>query len=80
MKFDEQERIALTGAGFAVSDNNKTAYVEARLVIAAHDDETYWLTFSLPNETRIVCVIPRDQMTAAITDDPAPVVRRSRLQ
>jgi hypothetical protein len=78
MKFDEQERTALTGAGFAVSDNNKTAYVEAMVAIAVHDDESYWLTISLPNDTRIVCIIPRDQMTAAITDDS--VVRSSRLQ
>jgi len=47
-------------------------------VIAAHDDETCWLTLSLPNETRIVCVMPRDQMTAAITDDF--LARGSRLQ
>jgi hypothetical protein len=39
------------------------------VVVAAHDDETYWLTLSLPNETRIVCIMPRDQMTAAITGD-----------
>jgi hypothetical protein len=78
MKFDEKERADLTNAGFAVSDNNRAAYVEAMVVIAAHDDETYWLTFSLPNETRIVCLMPRDQMTAAITDDFA--VRRSGLQ
>ncbi|OKO83609.1 hypothetical protein [Bradyrhizobium sp. AS23.2] len=73
MKFDEQERTALTDAGFAVADNNKAAYVEAVVVIAAHDDETYWLTFSLP-----VCVVPREQIAAAITDSYA--ARRSELQ
>jgi hypothetical protein len=78
MKFDEQERTAFTDAGFVVSDNNRAAYVEAMVVVAAHDDETYWLTLSLPNETRIVCVMPRDQMTAAITDHF--VVRRSGPQ
>ncbi len=78
MKFDEQERTALADAGFAVSDNNRAAYVEATLVIAAHDDETYWVTFSLPNEMRIVCIVPRDQITAAITGDFA--VRTSGLQ
>jgi hypothetical protein len=78
MKFDEQERALLTDAGFVVSDNNRTAYVEAMVVIAAHDHENYWLTLSLPNETRIVCVMPRDQMTAAIADDFVP--RRSGLQ
>jgi len=78
MKFDEQERAALTDAGFTVSDNNRAAYVEAMVVVAAHDDETCWLTLSLPNEARIVCVMPRDQMTAAITDGFA--VRRSGLQ
>lgn len=69
MKFDEQERTALADAGFAVADNNRAAFVEATVVIAAHDEETYWLTFSLPNEARIVCVVPRDQIAAAITDD-----------
>lgn len=78
MEFDEQERTALTDAGFAVADNNKAAYVEAVVVIAAHDDETYWLTFSLPNDARIVCVVPRDQIAAAITDTYA--ARRSKLQ
>ena len=67
MTFDEQERAALTDAGFVVSDNNKAAFIEATVVIAAHDDETYWVTFSLPDETRIVCLRPRDQMTAAIS-------------
>jgi hypothetical protein len=69
MKFDEQERTAFIDAGFVVSDNNRAACVEAMVVVAAHDDETYWLTLSLPNETRIVCIMPRDQMTAAITGD-----------
>ena len=78
MKFDEEERAALTDAGFAVSDNNTAAYVDAMVVVAAHDDETYWLTLSLPNETRIVCVMPRDQMAAAITDKLA--VPRRGLQ
>ena len=78
MKFDEQERTALRDAGFAVSNNNKAAYIEAIVVIAAHDDETCWVTFSLPNETRIVCVMPRDQITAAITGEFA--VRTSGLQ
>jgi hypothetical protein len=78
MKFDEQERTALTDAGFAVADDNKAAYVEALVVIAAHDDETRWLTFSLPNDTRIVCVISRDQIASAIMDGYA--ARRSRLQ
>jgi hypothetical protein len=78
VKFDEQERTALTDAGFAVADNNKAAYIEATVVIAAHDDETYWLTFSLPNDTRIVCVVPREQIAAAITDSYAD--RRSELQ
>lgn len=78
MEFDEQERTALTDAGFVVADNNKAAFVEAVVVIAAHDDETYWLTFSLPNEARIVCVVPRDQIAAAITDSCA--TRRSELQ
>jgi hypothetical protein len=78
VKFDEQERTALTDAGFAVADNNKAAYIEATVVIAAHDDETYWLTFSLPNDTRIVCVVAREQIAAAITDSYAD--RRSELQ
>lgn len=78
MKFDEQERTALTDAGFAVADNNRAAYVEAVVVIAAHDDETYWLTFSLPNDTRIVCVVPREQIADAIADSYA--ARRSELQ
>jgi hypothetical protein len=47
-------------------------------VIAAHDDETRWLTFSLPNDTRIVCVISRDQIASAIMDGYA--ARRSQLQ
>ncbi|MCP3400318.1 hypothetical protein [Bradyrhizobium sp. CCGB20] len=68
MKFDEHERTALMDAGFTVADNRKAAYVEAVVVIAAHDDETYSLTFSLPNDARIVCVVPRDQITAAITN------------
>ena len=78
MKFDQRERTALTDAGFAVADNNKAAYVEALVVIAAQDDETCWLTLSLPNDTRIVCVISRDQIGAAIMDEWA--VRRSPLQ
>ena len=78
MKFDEQERTALTDAGFAVSDNNRAAYVEAMVVVAVHDEQTYWLTLSLPNETRIACIMPRDQMTAAITD--AFAVRKSGFQ
>lgn len=28
-------------------------------MIGAHDDETYWLTVILPNDTRIVCALPR---------------------
>ena len=78
MKFDEQERTALMDAGFVVSDNNRAAYVEAMVVVAVHDDDTYWLTLSLPSETRIVCVMPREQMTAAIINGFA--VRRSGLQ
>ncbi|WP_426613716.1 hypothetical protein [Bradyrhizobium sp. McL0616] len=78
MKFDEQESTALTDAGFTVADNRKAAYVETVVVIAAHDDETYWLTFSLPNDARIVCVVPRDQIAAAITETYA--ARRSQLQ
>jgi hypothetical protein len=78
VKLDEQERIALTDAGFAVDDDSKAAYVEAVVVIAAHDDETYWLTFCLPNDTRIVCVVPRDKIIAAIMGDHA--ARRSQLQ
>lgn len=78
MKFDEQERTALTDAGFSVADNSKAAYVEAVVVIAAYDDETYWLTFSLPNDAQIVCVVPRDQIADAITDKCA--ARRNQLQ
>lgn len=69
MKFNDRERAALANAGFVVADDCNAAYVEASLVIRAHDDETYWLTIALPNETRIVCDMPRDQMAAAITDD-----------
>ncbi|WFU75585.1 hypothetical protein [Bradyrhizobium sp. CB2312] len=66
MKFDEKERALLTDAGFVVADNNRAAYVKATIVVAAHDDESFWLTLSLPNETRIACSVPRDQMTLAI--------------
>jgi hypothetical protein len=69
VKFDQWERAALTHAGFAVADDNKAAYVEALVVVGAHDDETYWLTISLPNETRIVCAMPRDEVIAAIMND-----------
>jgi hypothetical protein len=69
VKFDEQERAALMRAGFDVADDNKAAYFEALVVIGAHDDETCWLTISLPNDRRIVCAIPRDQVNAAIMGD-----------
>ena len=36
------------------------------VVIDAHDDETFWLTVILPNDTRIVCVLPRPEIIAAI--------------
>ena len=78
MKFDEQERTALTDAGFSVADNSKAAYVEAVVVIAAYDAETYWLTFALPNDAQIVCVVPRDQIDDAITYNRA--ARRNQLQ
>ena len=78
MKFDEQERAALANAGFTVADDCKAAYVEAGLVIRAYDDDSYWLTIALPNETRIVCVMPRDKVAAAITHDF--VVQTSGLQ
>ena len=78
MKFNEQERAALTDAGFVVADNNRAALIEAMVVVAPHDDETYWVTLSLPNETRIVCVMPRDEMAAALADNF--VVRRPGLQ
>ncbi|UPT88595.1 hypothetical protein HAP41_0000005785 [Bradyrhizobium barranii subsp. apii] len=41
MKFDEQERTALTDAGFSVADNSKAAYVEAVVVIAAIATRNY---------------------------------------
>jgi hypothetical protein len=78
VKFDEQERTALEHAGFAVADDDRAAYVEALVVIAAHDEKEYWLTFSLPNDTRIVCVLSRDQIAAAIMDDCS--ARSSQLQ
>jgi len=78
MRFNEQERTALTDAGFVVADNNRAALVEAMVVVAPHDDETYWLTLSLPNETRIVCVMPRDQIAAALADNF--ILRRYGLQ
>ena len=78
VKFDEQERTALTDAGFSVADNSKAAYVEAVVVIAPYDAETYWLTFALPNDAKIVCVVPRDQIADAITDNHA--ARRNQLQ
>ena len=68
MKFDEQERTALTAAGFAVADDNQAAYIEALVVITAHDDESHWITFLLPNDRRVVCIISRDQFASAITD------------
>lgn len=78
VKFDEQERTALTDAGFSVADNSKAAYVEAVVVIAAYDAETYWLTFALPNDAQIVCVVPRDQIADAIKVNHA--ARRNQFQ
>ncbi|AHY55024.1 hypothetical protein JQ582_32385 [Bradyrhizobium japonicum] len=78
MKFDEQERTALTDAGFSVADNSKAAYVDAVVVIAAYDAETYWLTFALPNDAQIVCVVPRDQIADAIKVNHA--ARRNQFQ
>src|SRR5262245_45711337 len=59
VKFDEQERGALKRAGFSVADDYEAAYLEALVVIGAHDDETLWLTITLPNSTRVVCALPR---------------------
>jgi hypothetical protein len=39
------------------------------VVIDAHDDETFWLTVTLPNDTRIVCVLPRPEIIAAIEQE-----------
>ena len=71
MKFDEQELAALTNAGFAVADDNKAAYIEALVVIAAYDDDTRRITLSLPNDRRIVCIMSRDQVASAIADRSA---------
>ena len=69
MKFDQQERIALKRAGFAIADDHEAAYVDSLVVIGVHDDETFWLTVTLPNDTRIVCVLPRPQIIAAIEEE-----------
>ena len=54
MKFDQHERTALKRAGFAIADDHEAAYLDSLVVIGAHDDETFWLTVTLPNHTRIV--------------------------
>jgi hypothetical protein len=61
VKFDQQERTALKRA-----DDHAAAYLDSLVVIDAHDDETFWLTVTLPNDTRIVCVLPRPEIIAAI--------------
>jgi hypothetical protein len=48
VKFDQQERTALTRAGFAIADDHKAAYLDALVMIGAHDDETFLLTVRLP--------------------------------
>ena len=69
MKFDRQERTALKRAGFAIADDHTAAYLDSLVVIDAHDDETFWLTVTLPNDTRIVCVVPRPEIIAAIEQE-----------
>ncbi|MCP3473934.1 hypothetical protein NLM33_26830 [Bradyrhizobium sp. CCGUVB1N3] len=69
MKFDEQERSALRRAGFSVADDHGAAYLDALVVIGAHDDETLWLTITLRNSTRVVCALPRDETILAIDED-----------
>ena len=69
MKFDQQERTALKRAGFAIADDHEAAYVDSLVVIGAHDDETFWLTVTLPNDARIVCVLPRLAIIAAIEEE-----------
>jgi hypothetical protein len=69
VKFDQQERTALKRAGFAIADDHEAAYVESLVVIGAHDDESFWLTVTLPNDTRIVCVLPRPAIIAAIEEE-----------
>ena len=68
MKFDQQERTALKSAGCAIADDHEAAYLDSLVVIGAHDDETFWLTVILPNDTRIVCVLPRPEIIAAIEE------------
>jgi len=69
VKFDEQERGALKRIGFSVEDDHEVAYVEALVVIGAHDNETLWLTITLPNDMRIVCALPRDETIVAIDEN-----------
>ena len=69
MKFDEPERDALKRVGFSVADDHEAAYVEALVVLGAHDEETLWLTVSLPNDMRIVCALPRDETIVAIDEN-----------
>ncbi|WP_156944028.1 hypothetical protein [Bradyrhizobium sp. Ec3.3] len=69
VKFDEQERGALKRAGFSVADDYEAAYLEALVVIGAHDDETLWLTITLPNSTRVVCALPRAETIVAIDEN-----------
>jgi hypothetical protein len=68
VKFDEQECGVLKRAGFSVGDDHEAAYVEALVVIGAHDDETLWLTVTLQNDLRIVCALPRDETIVAIKE------------
>ncbi|OAF03670.1 hypothetical protein AYJ54_03980 [Bradyrhizobium centrolobii] len=69
MKFDEQECGTLKRAGFSVADDHEAAYLEALVVIGAHDNETLWLTITLQNDMRVVCALPRDETIVAINEN-----------
>ena len=69
VKFYEQERGALKRAGFSLADDHETAYLEALVAIGAHDEETLWLTITLPNDTRVVCALPRGETIVAIDEN-----------